>query len=49
MASLRKNDTCVPLPDGQKLVGCKWVFKKKISLEGSVENYKARLVVKGYS
>jgi len=39
----------VAFADGQKPVGCKWVFKKKFGADGSVEKYKARLVVKGYS
>jgi hypothetical protein len=39
----------VPFLDGWKLIGCKWVFKKKINLDGNVENKKARLVAKGYS
>jgi hypothetical protein len=51
MTSLDKNETwiLVPLPKGRKVVGCKWVFKKKIGLDGSIEKYKARLVAKGYS
>jgi len=51
MVALYKNDTfyLVPFPNRCKLVGCKWVFKKKIGLDGNVEKYKARLVVKGYS
>ena len=51
MASLEQNKTwsLVPLPKGRKFVGCKWVFKKKIRLDGNVEKYKARLVAKGYS
>ena len=51
MVSLDKNKTwdLVPLPKGRKPVGSKWVFKKKFCSDGSVERYKARLVVKGYS
>ena len=51
IAALRKNDTwdLVPLLDGRKPVGCKWVFKKKVGSDGSVEKYKVRLVAKGYS
>jgi hypothetical protein len=30
-------------------VGCKWVFKKKLSPDGTIDNYKARLVAKGYT
>jgi hypothetical protein len=29
-------------------VGCKWVFKKKLRPDGTIEKYKARLVAKGY-
>ena len=51
MASLKKNDTwdLVPFLEGQKPVGCKWVFKKKVGSDGSVEKYKAQLVAQGYS
>ena len=51
MSALKKNATwdLVPFPEGQKPVGCKWVFKKKVGLDGSVEMYKAWLVTKGYS
>jgi len=31
-------------PVGQKVVGCKWVFKTKVDENGQVEKYKARLV-----
>ena len=36
-------------PFGCKLIGCKWVFKKKLRLDGTIERYKARLVAKGYT
>ena len=51
MAALQRNQTwdLVPLPKGQKPIGCKWVFKRKMGLDGSIEKYKARLVVQGYS
>ena len=35
-------------PEGIKPIGCKWVFKKKIDMEGKVVTYKGRLVAKGY-
>ena len=38
----------VLLPKGCKLIGCKWIFKIKYNGDGSVERYKARLVVLGY-
>jgi hypothetical protein len=34
---------------GCKLVGYKWVFKKKLRPDGTVDKYKARLVAKGYT
>ena len=35
-------------PEGIKPIGCKWVFKKKIDMDGNVQTYKGRLVAKGY-
>src|SRR5665811_779560 len=35
-------------PEGLKTVRCKWVFKKKIDMDGNVHTYKARLVAKGF-
>jgi hypothetical protein len=29
--------------------GCKWVFKKKLRPDGTIEKYKVRLVAKGYN
>jgi len=51
MASLDKNEAwyLVELLDGKKCIGRKWVFKKKMNIEGKVEKYKAWLVEKGYS
>jgi hypothetical protein len=36
-------------PHGCKPVGYKWVFKKKLRPDGTIEKYKARLVAKGYT
>jgi Reverse transcriptase (RNA-dependent DNA polymerase) len=36
------------LPKGSQPIGVKWVFKKKINVQGEIERYKARLVAKGY-
>jgi hypothetical protein len=30
-------------------VGCKWVFKKKLRPDDTIDKYKARLVAKGYT
>jgi hypothetical protein len=37
------------LPTGRKIIGSKWVFKKKLNAEGKVAKHKASLVAKGYS
>jgi hypothetical protein len=51
MDSIMSNGTweVVDRPYGCKPVGCKWVFKKKLRPDGTIEKYKARLVAKGYS
>ena len=45
MASLHKNEAwdMVELSAGRNPIGRKWVFKKKMNVEGKVEKYKARL------
>lgn len=39
----------VPLPEGAKPSGCKWIFKTKSDSKCNLERYKARLVAKGYT
>ena len=39
----------VDLPMGSKPIRCKWIFKRKTKPNGSIERYKARLVVVGYT
>jgi hypothetical protein len=34
---------------GCKTVGCKWIFKKKLKPDGTIDKYKARLVAKGFT
>jgi hypothetical protein len=34
---------------GKSTVGCKWVYKIKTRVDGSVERYKARLVARGFT
>ena len=52
MESLQKNQTwdLVELPKGRRVVGYKWIFKKKSRwCTKEVICYKARLIAKGYS
>ena len=51
LLSLKTNDVfdLVKLPENKKAIGCRWVFKRKIKEDGSVERYKARLVAQGFS
>jgi hypothetical protein len=37
------------LPKGKNKVECKWIFKRKLKVDGSIGRYKARLLAKGYS
>ena len=38
----------VDLPPGNKSLGSKWIFKRKMKVDGTIDKYKARLVIKGY-
>ena len=38
----------VDLPPGNKPLGSKWIFKRKMKDDGTIDKYKARLVVKGF-
>ena len=50
LESMKVNDvwTLVDPPKGVKLIGCKWVFKRKRGADGKEKIYKVRLVAKGY-
>jgi hypothetical protein len=39
----------VDLPNREKPIGCKWVYKSKIWVDRKVETLKVRLVAKGYT
>jgi hypothetical protein len=39
----------IVLPKDKKAIGCKWVYKVKHNVDGSMSRYKVRLVAKGYA
>jgi len=51
ISALESNQTweIVLLPRNKTAIGCKWVFKIKYNVDGTIERYKARLMVKGYT
>jgi predicted alpha/beta-fold hydrolase len=51
MESILTNGTweICDLPVGCKPVGCKWVFKKKIKPDDTVDKFKTRIVAKGFT
>ena len=38
----------VALSLGSKPLGCKWIVKRKMKTDGSINKYKATLIAKGY-
>ncbi|GJY99568.1 reverse transcriptase [Tanacetum coccineum] len=36
------------LPLGCKPLGCKWIFKRKLKVDGTIEKFKAMLVIQGF-
>lgn len=50
ITAIERSDTweLVDIPQGQKTVGVKWLFKIKRKENGEVDKFKARLVAKGY-
>ena len=51
LTALEDNHTWsfVPLPPGQRPIGCKWVFKLKYHSDGTLDRYKSCLVAKGFT
>ena len=51
LSSMDKNNVweLVDLPPRRKTIWNKWVLKVKRKADGSIDRYKARLVVKGYT
>ena len=49
--ALEANNTwyLTKLPRGKVPIGCRWVYKIKHHVDGSIERHKARLVAKGYT
>ncbi|GJU62796.1 zinc finger, CCHC-type containing protein [Tanacetum coccineum] len=50
MDSIMGNNTWVlaDLPPGCKPLGCKWIFKRKLKVDETIEKFKARLVIQGF-
>ena len=51
MQSMHENKVwiLVDLPEGKKAIQNKWIFKRKMDMNGNMTTYKARLVAKGFS
>ena len=51
LLQFQRNDvwTLVPRPEGEHIIGTKWIFRNKTNEEGNVIRNKARLVAQGYS
>ncbi|GJY25712.1 zinc finger, CCHC-type containing protein [Tanacetum coccineum] len=48
--SIMHNDTweLTDFPPGCKELGCKWILKRKMKVDGSIDKYKVRLVIQGF-
>jgi hypothetical protein len=49
-SALMRNKTwqLVPSQPGRNLIDCKWVYKIKYKVDGSIDRYKAHIVAKGF-
>ncbi|GKC10875.1 zinc finger, CCHC-type containing protein [Tanacetum coccineum] len=50
IGSIMENNTWVlsDLPPGCKPLCCKWIFKRKMKVDGTIDKFKARLVIQGF-
>nr|GEX11236.1 zinc finger, CCHC-type [Tanacetum cinerariifolium] len=50
MDSIMGNNTWVltDLPPGCRPLGCKWIFKRKLKVDGTIKKFKARLVIQRF-
>ncbi|GKB65679.1 zinc finger, CCHC-type containing protein [Tanacetum coccineum] len=50
MDSIMENNTWIlfDLPPGCKPLDCKWIFKRKMKVDGTIDKFKARLVIQGF-
>ncbi|GJS31273.1 zinc finger, CCHC-type containing protein [Tanacetum coccineum] len=50
MDSIMGNNTWVlaDLPPGCKPLGCKWIFKIKLKVDGTIKKFNARLIIQGF-
>ncbi|GKA43348.1 zinc finger, CCHC-type containing protein, partial [Tanacetum coccineum] len=50
IGSMMENNTWVlsDLPPGCRPLGCKWIFKRKMKVDGTIDKFKARLVIQGF-
>ncbi|GJV30569.1 putative reverse transcriptase domain-containing protein [Tanacetum coccineum] len=50
IGSIMENNTwsLSNLPPGCKPLGCKWIFKRKMKVDGTIDKFKARLVIQGF-
>ncbi|GJR14086.1 zinc finger, CCHC-type containing protein [Tanacetum coccineum] len=50
MDSIMGNNNWVlaDLPPSCKPLGCKWIFKRKLKVDGTIKKFKARLVIQGF-
>jgi len=51
MNSIKGNKTWkfVDLPPISKPIGCEWIFKRKMKVDETIDNFKTRLVAKRFT